>query len=105
MKVFGLIFRLAAIIFGILVTAVADNDLVAFGCSIYVIEMIIVFINMYIYTVPYKFVLLVVDIALTIPSLCFFLYFLSISSWLLAGCMIVLNFIGIVKAYNLYKFK
>ena len=37
MKVFGLIFRLAAIIFGVLVTAAADNDLVIFGCSIYVI--------------------------------------------------------------------
>ena len=105
MKVFGLIFRLAAIIFGVLVTAAADNDLVIFGCSIYVIEMIIVYINMYVHNLPKKLVVLAIDIASTIPTLCFIVYFLSVNDMLMAFIMLVLNIYGIVKAYNLYKFK
>jgi hypothetical protein len=45
MKTLGLIFRLAAIVFGILVTIAASNNLVIFGCIILDIEMIIVCIH------------------------------------------------------------
>ena len=105
MKTLGLIFRLAAIVFGILVTIAASNNLVIFGCVILDIEMIIVCIHKYVHTLPKKLVALVIDIALTIPTLCFILYFLSINDMQIAFVMFILNIIGMFKAYNLYKFK
>ena len=99
------VIRLAAIILAFFVAAEQTEKFIILGCYICLVDMIMLFIGLYIHKLPDKLVMYLIDIAFTIPWWCFIAQFMSTSAWFAAAIFLLPCIGGFIGVYYNHKIR